>query len=278
MYPCPTCGTEFESSRGRAVHHASVHGEKLPNRTCKHCGEAFHCKHEKVYCSETCLSNGSSYAGENNPNYRGGPEKTDCTICGTEFTYYPSEKKGLYCSECVETADWREITPPEGENHHRWAGGKLELECAVCAEPVERYPSNATGDAVLCSEACRRSWLSDSFTGEGHPNWKGGGNEAYGTGWYATRRAALERDDYECVRCGTGRDELERNPDVHHIVPVRRYIEADDFEKTDAHSLDNVVTLCPPCHRRADFGHIEPGRLRTLSGIDSPSQNPVGAT
>ncbi|WP_247729723.1 HNH endonuclease [Halovivax limisalsi] len=180
----------------------------------------------------------------------------------------------MYCAECVETVDWREVTPATGADHHRWNGGKLELECTVCAEPVERYPSNVSGEAVLCSEVCRRTWLSESFTGEGHPNWKGGGNEPYGEGWAATRRAALERDDYRCVRCGTDRAELGRNPDVHHIVPVRHFIEATDFEKTDAHALENVLTLCPPCHRKADFGHFDPAHLRSLVGSDPPERLP----
>lgn len=275
MFECPTCDRTFETKRGRAVHHTSVHGEQLPNRTCGHCGSAFHSTYQKEYCSDACYDQAVSYAGENHPNYRGAKERTNCVVCGAEFSYYPSDKKGLYCAECVETADWREVTPLTGDNHHFWNGGKREFECAVCADPVERYPSNATGDAVLCSEDCQRAWLSDAFTGEDHPNWAGGGNEPYGEGWAATRRDALERDGYACIRCGTNRDDLGRNPDVHHIVPVRHYIEAEDFEKTDAHVLENVVTLCPSCHRKADFGHIAPARLRDLIDCDRPARIPA---
>lgn len=186
MHSRPACERKFVTKRGRAVHRTSVHGEPLPNRTCNYCGDEFHSTYEKVYCSDECLSNGDSYAGKNNPNYRGGRNVTDCVYCGVEFSYYPSEKEG-YCADCVETADWQEVTPATGSDHHRWNGGKREFKCAVCADPVERYPSNATGEAVVCSEDCRRAWLSESFTGDGHPNWKGGGNEPYGEGWAATR-------------------------------------------------------------------------------------------
>jgi len=106
--------------------------------------------------------------------------------------------------------------------------------------------------------------LSEAFTGEGHPNWKGGGNEAYGSGWNELRENALERDDHECVVCGKTRDEIGRNPDVHHIVPVRRFAESEDREKEDAHTLENVISLCIECHRKADFGKISAGALRRL--------------
>ncbi|MEF8851854.1 MAG: HNH endonuclease [Haloarculaceae archaeon] len=83
-----------------------------------------------------------------------------------------------------------------------------------------------------------------------------------GRGWNATPKAALERDEYACVLCGTDPDELGRNPDVHHIVPVRIFAEAGRHDKTEAHDLDNVVTLCPGCHRRAEFGTVATNRLR----------------
>ncbi|WP_254863985.1 HNH endonuclease [Halovivax gelatinilyticus] len=277
MYDCPSCDRSFDSKRGRAVHHSQGHGERLPNRTCARCGDRFHSEYEKKYCTQACLDE-ISFEGENAPNFQGKKRSTQCVLCGATFEYYPSEKVGLYCADCVESEAWRKPPSLDGKRNPRWSGGKLELECTVCAELIRRYPSNATGEAVLCSEECRRSWLSDSFTGEGHPNWKGGGNEAYGTGWYATRRAALERDDYACVRCGTDREDLGRNPDVHHLVPVRVYIESNEFEKVDAHRLDNVATLCPPCHRKADFGHIDPDRLRELTGIDRSTSAPAGPT
>ncbi len=52
------------------------------------------------------------------------------------------------------------------------------------------------------------------------------------------RRAALERDGWRCRDCGQ-LAVLE----VHHVRPVR--------ERPDlAYSLDNVRTLCRPCHLR----------------------------
>jgi ribosomal protein L37AE/L43A len=150
----------------------------------------------------------------------------------------------------------------EGEDHPRWSGGKAAYDCAACGETVERYPSR-TGEVTTCDEGCRAEWLSEAFTGEGHPNWEGGDVGPYGPGWSRVRREALERDDHECQHCGKTREEIGRNPDVHHIVPVRAFAAAGGRERADAHRLDNVVSLCVDCHRKADFGEISKERLRS---------------
>ncbi|WP_312910974.1 HNH endonuclease [Natronosalvus caseinilyticus] len=143
----------------------------------------------------------------------------------------------------------------------------MTVECTVCTDSIERYPS-AIGDVVVCGEDCRRRWLSESFTGEGHPNWKGGDTGPYGKGWAAIRRQALERDGYQCVHCGTTKGELGRNPDVHHLIPVRAFAEADSVERADAHVLENAVSLCLPCHRRAEFCQISVETLRADAGLE----------
>jgi 5-methylcytosine-specific restriction endonuclease McrA len=260
-HTCPSCGAVFDSRRGLGVHHSTVHGERLPNRECENCGVEFYCDYEKKYCSDDCRDETVTFTGRQNPNYDGGKEQTECELCGTAFEYYPSEKEGLYCRECVDGADWRDPPAVEGTDHPRWKGGKVEVECAVCGEPIERYPSHLTGEVSLCSDECRYDWLSETFTGEGHPNWEGGPTGSYGPGWNRVRRRALERDGRECVVCGQTRAEIGRNPDVHHIVPVRVFARADDRDVEDAHDLANVVSLCVGCHRKAEFGNIPKERL-----------------
>lgn len=140
----------------------------------------------------------------------------------------------------------------------------VERKCTVCWDGVERYPSGFAGSVAVCSEACRQVWLSNAFTGDGHPNWKGGGDEAYGTGWNGVRRRALERDDHSCMICGKTKADIGRNPDVHHIVPVRTFVEADGADKRDAHVRRNVASLCSACRRRADFGRPTKTALKRL--------------
>lgn len=264
-FECPRCSRGFGTRRGLGVHHSQVHDERLPNRECSNCGTHFYADYAKEYCSEECHDESVSFAGSDNPNYRGGKTATECARCDTEFLYYPSEKDGVYCSDCVEEGEWRNPpTPESGTDHPWWRGGKRELDCEVCGSTFERHPGNIQGDVVVCNEDCRAVWLSESFTGEGHPNWKGGGNQDYGPGWNEIREVALERDDRRCLVCGTTREELGRNPDVHHIVPVRTIAASDEHDVEDAHYLGNLVSLCSSCHRKAEFGTILRERLRAL--------------
>ncbi|MCU4802037.1 HNH endonuclease [Halobacteria archaeon HArc-gm2] len=267
MYSCPTCGRDFDSHRGLSVHHSRVHDDQLPNRACDHCEESFYCDYERKYCSDDCHDEAVSFEGRSNPNYGGGKERTTCELCDQSFEYYPSEKDGVYCPNCVENASWRDPPVISGTDHHSWNGGKLTLSCDVCEATVERYPSAVNGEATLCDRECFEAWLSEEFTGDGHPNWLGGGTGSYGKGWNQVRKRALERDGHACVMCETGADELGRNPDVHHLIPVRVFVESPLLTIEDAHTLDNVVSLCPACHRRAEFGHHSRAELRWRAGV-----------
>lgn len=264
-FECPSCERTFDTRRGLGVHHSHVHDEQLPNRECGHCSERFYSDYAKEYCSEECHRDGVSFAGAENPNYRGGKTSTDCDSCGETFEYYPSDKEGVYCPACVEATNWRD--PPRFESgcdNPRWRGGKRELVCGVCGDEFERHPGNVQSEVTVCGDECRAEWLSEEFSGEGHPNWKGGGNQDYGKGWNEVRRKALQRDGRQCAVCGTPREELGRNPDVHLIRPVRSFAEPEQHDVGDAHSLANVVSLCIGCHRRAEFGKISREELRSL--------------
>lgn len=56
-----------------------------------------------------------------------------------------------------------------------------------------------------------------------------------GDEWRRARKAALERDGFACLRCGTTAGSLL----VHHRRPL-----ADG----GTHALANLATLCAPCH------------------------------
>lgn len=57
----------------------------------------------------------------------------------------------------------------------------------------------------------------------------------YGADWHIQRTSRLQVDDFTCQECGA-KNELE----VHHWEPYRFCFD---------NSLDNLVTLCAPCHR-----------------------------
>ncbi len=76
----------------------------------------------------------------------------------------------------------------------------------------------------------------------------------YGPNWQGQRRLALERDGRRCRTCGASGDEITLH--IHHIRPFREYgyVPGTNDNYRLANQLDNLVTLCPSCHRRAELG------------------------
>jgi DEAD/DEAH box helicase domain-containing protein len=77
----------------------------------------------------------------------------------------------------------------------------------------------------------------------------------YGPNWQQQRERALARDGYQCRTCGS-----EARPGkglhVHHIRPFRDYgyIAGNNEAYRLANEIENLVTLCPSCHRQAEAG------------------------
>jgi len=79
----------------------------------------------------------------------------------------------------------------------------------------------------------------------------------YGANWPAQRDAARARDQYRCQFCGLL--EGDHSHHVHHLQPFRTFA---SYET--ANRLENLVTLCPSCHIRAESAV----RVRTgLAGL-----------
>jgi len=74
--------------------------------------------------------------------------------------------------------------------------------------------------------------------------WRNDAND-YGPGWGKLRTQVRARDGHRCTVCGT--HESGRVHDVHHRVPFRAFTSA-----AEANRIENLVTLCPACHRAAE--------------------------
>jgi len=68
----------------------------------------------------------------------------------------------------------------------------------------------------------------------------------YGPTWEKQRNLARQRDQYRCRICGL--PEADRPHHVHHKVPFRMFT-----DPIKANELENLVTLCPNCHRLAEI-------------------------
>lgn len=109
--------------------------------------------------------------------------KSNCSNCGNEFSYYPSNKDGIYCEDCVND---KSVT---------WSNGGLS------GKDNPRYGINP----------------------EDHPMWKGGYEINYIGIWNRVKEERLELDNHTCQRCNNSIDELGQEPDVHHIIPVSEF-------------------------------------------------------
>lgn len=66
--------------------------------------------------------------------------------------------------------------------------------------------------------------------------------------WKAKRQMVLERDNFRCRKCGTG-----KNLDVHHIT----------YEHIGNEPLDDLVTLCRNCHENVHKYDFENKKLES---------------
>jgi DEAD/DEAH box helicase domain-containing protein len=87
----------------------------------------------------------------------------------------------------------------------------------------------------------------------------------YGPNWPAQRDAARARDHYRCRRCGAPERDARRH-DVHHFTPFRAfgYVPGRNDLYKLANRLENLITLCPSCHRQAERAR---GARGALSGL-----------
>lgn len=108
-------------------------------------------------------------------------------------------------------------------------------------------------EGLTRSKETRRK-MSESTAGQQNPNWRGGYSRRYGPGWSVARGNILERDGV-CQNCG--HDGSDHRLEVHHIIPIRVFQNAEHLEIEDAHDESNLVLLCDRCHGKADHGKIE---------------------
>jgi DEAD/DEAH box helicase domain-containing protein len=89
----------------------------------------------------------------------------------------------------------------------------------------------------------------------------------YGPNWQTQRKLVLERDGYRCRTCGATADEFLLH--IHHVRPFREYgyIPGQNEHYQIANRLDNLVTLCASCHRRAEAGQQTRSALSGLGYV-----------
>ncbi len=116
----------------------------------------------------------------------------------------------------------------------RWFTGET-----LGQEPLDLPPSvlQTTGYWLALSEETLAR-LREAGAWSADPN-------DYGKDWNRIREQVRRRDSYRCQVCGA--EEIGRRHDVHHKIPFRAFASA-----AEANRMENLVTLCKTCHRRAE--------------------------
>jgi DEAD/DEAH box helicase domain-containing protein len=175
-----------------------------------------------------------------------------------ESDYYTEPLQGTDVTVLSESAQaavlggekkWGELqvtTQVSGFRKRRWYTHENLGE-----EPLDLPPTDlqTTGYWVsLSEETVNRLRESGMWTND--PN-------NYGPDWGKTRERVRARDKYTCQVCGAV--EAGRQHDVHHKVPFRAFP-----SYLEANRLENLTTLCPTCHHKAE----QNVRMRSgLSGL-----------
>ena len=124
-------------------------------------------------------------------------------------------------------------------------GVYLEIKCSYCGkwfEPSRRYIlsvlncfQHQNGDlSVYCSDGCKKE--CPIFGQKRHP--KGFKRASSREVSQDLRQMCLERDGWECQRCG----KIEQPLHCHHIDGAVQ-------NKIISNDLENVITLCKACHK-----------------------------
>jgi len=154
------------------------------------------------------------------------------------------------------------------------------------AEPLDLPPQElqTTGYWISVAEETVAA-LSEAGLWTNAPN-------DYGPYWPQIRERVRARDSYKCQMCG--RPELNRQHDVHHKIPFRMFRDENGhILRERANQLDNLTTLCPECHKKAEtavrvrsglaglsyvFGNLAPLFLMCDPGDLGTHIEPVGST
>ncbi|MBN1265785.1 MAG: DEAD/DEAH box helicase [Anaerolineales bacterium] len=87
----------------------------------------------------------------------------------------------------------------------------------------------------------------------------------YGPSWPAAREQVLRRDGYRCRQC-CAPERAGRGHHVHHLTPFRTFGYHPGVNNNDrlANDPENLITLCPVCHQRAEAAY---GTRTALGGL-----------
>lgn len=162
-----------------------------------------------------------------------------CLACGTTFWKKEShfrKSPNHFCSRPC---------------HHIWLRQWIEVTCENCGIKIKKPPYRVhQSQHHFCSETCAKEYMKGDRAG----NWQGA-MTYYGATWRNIREQILERDGYQCVKCGRGDGKL----NVHHLIPYLQF-------PGEPVLFNNLCTLCAKCHLWLHRWGCNTSRLKNKGG------------
>lgn len=161
-----------------------------------------------------------------------------CVICGREFEVRAFSKNTLTC--CTYCSQVKLILQ-KSKGHY--------VLCSICDKPIWTMKCRKP-KRHFCSKDCADVG-TQLFANE--RNIKRVPNREkkcdYGDNWSVQKRRARKRDNFTCRRCGVTEEEYGKRLSVHHKKP---FVLFDNYK--EANKLENLISVCEPCHRKFHSG------------------------
>ena len=220
---CPECGAPKDRHSALCRNCYDLRRDKSIEMICTNCGKAFkrqRYQHEKAmalncvdaYCSQACSA-----------AHHAVKHAKACKMCGKAM---PGKPRNKYCSlEC------RALARPKRDKR-------------ICPQCQKEFVWRSSRHQY-CSRDCANAAHSNRMIGDGNSHYRNGSSYA---DWFRHMRPLiLERDQHQCVVCGTGyhpqaivwkgKTVQRTNLIVHHIN-----------ENPQDNTAANLITLCKTCH------------------------------
>jgi DEAD/DEAH box helicase domain-containing protein len=179
-------------------------------------------------------------------------DRNTATLIPIALDYFtePLRRTEVNLLSCIESVSIRGGTKAHGElqvttqvtgfRKRQWLGGENLGEESLDLPASELQ---TTGYWITISDETVNTLAKDGL-------WTNMSND-YGPDWSRIRLRVRTRDEFRCRICG--RSEAGREHNVHHKIPFRQFRnEAGHILRERANQMDNLITLCPECHRKTE--------------------------
>jgi len=250
---CQFCGTEFTAARSdkKYCSYSCQNKARYEDAICLNCGKIFRkCGKNVKCCSPTCAK---EYEWKNKL-----PVGVSVVESSKQFQCRFVEAACKTCGKIIKIrhGDYNRQMKTQGfvtcsrACNAKAKGISVKLTCFECGKEFYRKQSQVdpNNKHFFCSKKCQKKNIDYILRGSDHFRYIDGKSSCKrGKGWVQTRKEIRERDNYTCQQCGKTEREIGKALDVHHIKPYRLF---DNYG--DANKSENLISLCPSCHHKAD--------------------------